>query len=160
MAELMTTLFLTLCLSPASASSFRAQTLHLSIEVTAGEHSMDSNSTTTSVLVNGERMTYARSYHGRRGKGQKDFSKEITLRASERDAIAHLLKRQNLLGSRTVDYPINGPGSYFSFEMHAVFGKSKGSIKVSGAMNTLRDEQLYKDVTALLQNIESVVDSR
>ena len=142
---------------PASWLS-STRTLRVNIEVTVGEHSMDSNSTTRVITIIGDRMTYAKSFHGRRGPGQKDFSRDIHLRGSQREALIQLVNRRSLSGSRTIDDPITGAGRYFTFEMRSELDKKKSSIKVSGPVTAFQNEDIYKDITALLEEIEALVD--
>lgn len=135
-----------------------ADNLSLNISVTEGEHSKDSNSRTTTIVINGHELRYEKAYHGYRSNRATPVNKTIRLSDEKLNQLIALLKEKNLLVSNSIGQSTDGIGRYFIVNASLALGRRKSSIKISGMKNKLENEKLYQDFNSLLDMIESFLE--
>jgi hypothetical protein len=152
-------LTLLLCVSPALAYIHGAGDLRISISLTEGEHSRDNNSTSTAVSINGSELVYDKSYSGYRAGKRNPVHKEIRIKAGEMNKLREVIAERKLLISHRLEYPTNGSGRYSVATISLALGNKRSSIKVSGGINEIENEPLYKSAQALVKEIERIVEA-
>jgi len=152
-------LTLLLCVSPVLAYVDGADDLHISISLTEGEHSRDSNSTSTAISINGSKLVYDKSYSGYRANKRTPVHKEIKIKADDMKRLKKVIAKEKLLISRRLEHPSNGPGRYSIGTISLALGKKRASIKVSGTISEIENEPLYKNVRALMEEIQRIVEA-
>ena len=154
-------LTLLLCASPLLARGDNADALSLQIKITRGERSKDSNASSIVLTLSGQKLIY-RTISGRRLSGRAVAPREFTLTGEDQKKLIRLIKDRNLLRTDSIERPQEGSGIYFYFELSikaAVNGK-EGLINIKGSRkaNALKDEKLYKDAVALIEEIYRIID--
>jgi hypothetical protein len=153
-------LMLLLCACPGLAPSQKAEALYLQITLTTGERSRDSNSTTTEITITGKTLTYRETYGGRSGV-HAPKQKAFNLAAEDQRKIIKLINDRNLLRTDSIEREQDGSGIYRYFELSidSTVNKSKGSISISGSRKAtdLKEEKLYKDAVALVEEIYGII---
>src|SRR5258708_15677437 len=79
-------------------------TEELSVKITmvTGEHSRDSNSTSTSLTIEGNKLVYEQTYHGFHANRREPVHKEYELTANDQGVLIGLLRQKNLLVNRSL----------------------------------------------------------
>jgi hypothetical protein len=152
---------LTACLGSAAAAPPRASVdpqFHLSVYIVRGEHSRDSNSTTTTITIDGTNLIYDQSYSGFRASSRKPVHKETVLKPEDLSRLEAIIDSNKLLKSKSVKYDTGQPGSYFMGSIDIRLRSSNSSIRLSGMTNQIQDEGLYKKVRLLLDAIQNIVE--
>lgn len=153
-------LILLLCASPLLAGGKSADALYLQITMTRGERSKDSNATTTVITINGATLAYKKTYSGRL-RGRTPEQKALQLNAEDQRNLVKLIKDRNLLHIESIEREQVASGVYLYFELSikSALGKSAGSINIKGSRKAtaLKEEKLYKDAVALLEEIYAVI---
>jgi len=160
MKKLMVLTLLLFGAAPLFACSESTDALYLQITLTRGERSKDSNSTTTEITINGKTLTYQETYGGRSG-GRAPVKREFKLNAEDQRKIIKLINDRNLLrtGSIKREQDVSGIYRYFELSVNSTINKSKGSISINGSRKAidLREEKLYKDAVALVEEIYGII---
>ena len=152
-------LTLLFCVSPAVAGVDGADDLHLSISLTEGEHSRDSNSTSIAISISGGQLVYDRSYSGYRANKRTPVHKQIGIKAGDIYRLKKVIGERKLLVSRRLEGPTNGPGRYSIAAISIALGKQRASIRVSGTISRIDNEPLYKSSRALIEEIQRIVEA-
>src|SRR5262245_60106269 len=158
-------LAINLVLPLASASVNRqSDDLYLSISLVKSEHSRDSNSSKSTFVVQGNKISYDQTFGGYRPAGSKPVHKQYTLTRRQIADLKRLLEEKHLMNSSSLILP---PGSspYTSYDLTAELrwrGKT-ATIKVSGPLKSLdsnetKNGQLYQDADALFQLLKATLD--
>jgi len=152
----------------AAVGQASKEELHLTVTMVTGEHSRDSNSTTTTLTVERDTLLYEQSRHGAHSGSRKPVKREYKLTSEDRAALTKVLREKNLLGSKTVSaLPLEqGPQSYFSLVIHArlnrtqAFGEKEHSITISGPRNgaKLKANQTYRDSIYLIEQLYKIIN--
>jgi hypothetical protein len=154
-------LTLLLCVVPLSAHGDKADDLHLEITITRGERSKDSNSQTTLININGGRLVYKKTYGGRL-RGRAPETRELKLKAEDQRNLVRLIKGRNLLRTESIEREQTESGIYFYFDLsiEAAVNQSKGVIQINGSRKAsdLKQEKLYKDVVALIEELYAIIN--
>ena len=130
--------------------------LHLSIYIVRGEHSRDSNSTTTTISVNGASLVYDQSYSGFRASGRKPVHIERELTNDDLRRLESIIDGNKLLKSKSVKYDTGQTGSYFMGSIDIKLRSSNSSIRLSGMTYEIETETLYKKVQVLLDAVQNL----
>lgn len=133
--------------------------LHLSISLTEGEHSRDSNSASTAISINGTELVYDKSYSGYGAGKRKAVHKQIKIGAEEISKLREVIAERRLLVSNRLDHSINGPGRYSVATISLALGQRRGRLKVSGTISEIENEPLYKNAQALIEEIRRIVEA-
>src|SRR5215467_6410781 len=108
----------------------KARPLGVEITVTEGEHSRDSNSTTTSITLKGRRLHYVKSHAGYRSGRQPPVDKSVDVQEVDLERIRHLLAEKDLFTSRSSISPTDQAGSYVEIEARiGAAHKRKSTLK-------------------------------
>ena len=148
------TLFI--CILPAVALSSYADDVRISVSMTEGEHSRDSNSSSTSITIKGNVLVYDRSYAGYGAGKRKPTHQRIRLTVLEVDQLKLLITKERLLVSSSTEQPTDGAGRYLIIAINLQVGKEKSTIKVSGMTSRIENERLYKSAQALIDVIDRI----
>jgi len=143
--------------SPGVAPAADPQ-MHLSIFLVRGEHSRDTNSSTTTITVDGTNLVYDESYTGFRAGSRKPVHIERELRPEELARLEAIIDRNKLLKSRSVKYDTGQRGSYFMGSIDIKVRSKSSSIRLAGMTNLIEEEELYKKVRVLLDAIQNIVE--
>ena len=145
---------------PSAAAPARAADpqLHLSVYIVRGEHSRDSNSTTTTITVDRGSLVYEQSYTGFRASGRKPVHIEKDLTPQDVRRLEAIIDGNKLLKSHSVKYDSSQPGSYFQGSIDIRLRSSNSAIRLSGMTYEIEAEGLYKKVQVLLDAIQSIVE--
>jgi hypothetical protein len=153
-------IMLLLCASPLLAWGDNADALSLQVKITRGERSKDSNSSTIVLTLSGQKLIY-KTISGRRLSGRAVAPREFTLTAEDKKKLVKLIKSRNLLVTETIERPQEESGIYFYFELSikAVVDGKEGLINIKGSRkaNALKDEKLYKDAVALIEELYRII---
>ena len=136
-----------------------ADDLLISVSVIEGEHSRDSNSSSTTITIKGNNLVYDRSYSGYGARKRKPTHQERKLTADEIDQLKQLIAKERLLVSSSTEQPTDGTGRYFIVIMNLRVGKKKSAVKVSGMTSRIEKEPLYKSAKALIDEIDRIRDA-
>lgn len=138
-----------------------ADELSLTVTIVTGERSKDSHSTTTTLTLSGDKLTYQESYHGAHSGGRTPVKKEYKVTTAERDELVKSLRDKNLLVTRTLATlsQDDAPGSYFSLLIRSrVNGKEHSiTINLPRTAPKLKGDRLYQDSVSLVQQLYRVI---
>lgn len=153
-------LLLAICASLAPGKP-AAEELSLVVTIVTGERGRDSHSTTTTLTLSGDKLTYHQSYHGAHAAGQTPVKKEYKLSAADRDELVKALREKNLLVTRTLKAlsQDHEPGSYFSLLIRSTLAGREHSttITLPRAATKVKGERLYQDSVALVEQIYRII---
>ncbi len=146
---------------PASAGT--KDDFTLSLLLTIGERSRDSNAETTLIRLAGNTLTFEQTYTGHQPSRREPIRKEFKLKTSEIESLKDLVKEKNLLGSGVLKFEPNA-GQHHYFEMN-ISVTLKGIIstqELSGprAAANIKDERVYQKSVALLQELYRLINLR
>jgi hypothetical protein len=155
-------LALLICTCALPSLGQRSTDLHLSATLTRGEHSRDSGSRTTIITLTQDRLTYEQTYHGMAANMRKPISKEFKLSREDKRRLVELIEERHLLVTDTIEYPTADSGirRYFEISIQIESKGKKGAINIEGPTNAvkIRDERLYKDSTALIEELYRIIN--
>ena len=152
------TLSMSICILPAGAFSRCTDDVRITVSIIEGEHSRDSNSSSTTITIKDNALVYDRSYAGYGARKRKPTHQEIELTGQEIDQLKQMVFKNSLLVSRSMELP-TGAGRYVIVTMNLQVGKKKSAIKVSGMTSRIENEKLYKSATALIDEIDKIRDA-
>jgi hypothetical protein len=136
-----------------------ADSFILNISYTEGEKSKDSHSSTTSISMNGNEISYSKSYNGY--KAGKSETKTCVFTDEQTSQIQEFLKQNNL---NKDDSLFQKSSKYKSFEIFCnltislVMWENVSKIRVNGDRKEFNDEPLYKNSLKLIALIENYLD--
>jgi hypothetical protein len=155
-------LTLLLCAVPWFARGDKADDLALQIKITRGERSKDSYAATTTLTLSGKTLIY-RATSGRRLGGRATAPREFKLTDNDQRMIVELIRSRNLLRTETIERerPQEESGIYFYFDLsiEAAVNQSKGFVQIKGSRKAsdLKEEKLYKDAVALIEELYAII---
>ena len=158
-------LALLLCVFPQLARGGDADDFYIQIKLTRGERSKDSHSSTTVLTVSDKTLVYRTISSGRlsggRLSGRATGPREFKLTDEDQRKLVELIKNRNLLATETIERPQNESGFYRYFELSvkAVVDGSQALINIKGPRKAtdLKDEKLYKDAVALIEELYGII---
>lgn len=142
-----------------AAQRNNARDLTISISVVEGEHSRDSNSSSTTITLKDNILLFDRSYTGYRASMKKPSHQEIELTGQEIDQLKRLISKERLLVSRATQLPTGDTGRYVIVTMNLRMGNRKATIKVSGMTGRIENQKLYKAAKVLIDEIDRIRDT-
>jgi hypothetical protein len=135
----------------------------LSLTLTIGERSRDSNAETTLIRLVGNSLTYEQTYSGYQGGKREPVRKEFKLKAGEIERLKSLVKEKNLLGSGVLKFePSAGQHNYFEMNVSVTLKGIISTQELSGprAAASIKDERVYQKAIALLQELYRLISLR
>jgi hypothetical protein len=154
-------LTLLLCITPLLAWGDNAETLSLQIKITRGERSKDSNASTVVLTLSGQKLVYTIS--GRRLSGRAVAPREFKLTRADKGKIIRLIKDRNLLRTDSIerlrDESESGIYFYFELSIKSAINGTEGLINIKGSRKAeaLKEEKLYKDAVALVEELYRII---
>lgn len=154
-------LTLLLCVYSSLAGGESADALSLQITMTRGERSKDSSAARTEISINGGTLVYKKIYSGRLRGRMPEETKEFKLKAEDQRNLIKLIEDRNLLRTESIEREQNVSGMYLYFELsvEAVVNQSKGFVHLKGSRKAtdIKEEKLYKDAVALIEEIYAII---
>ena len=136
--------------------------LSLSITMVTGEHSRDSNSATTTLIVSGDTILYEQSYHGAHSAGRTPVKKEYKLTRANRTELTRMLRTRNLLVNRTLSTLAeqDAPGRYFELKIRSKLNGKEYSISIEGPRSSakLKQDRIYQDSVYLIEQLYKIIN--
>ena len=153
-----TTLIVMALLLTSAGVLSKAPSLSVEVTLTEGEHSRDSNSTTTSITLRGRRLHYVKSHAGYRSGRQPPLDKSVVVPEVDLERIRHLLAEKDLLTSRSSISPTDQAGSYVEIEARIGAHKKKSTLKFAAMRKEADRDSLYAGLRALVDELEQIVN--
>jgi hypothetical protein len=156
-------LALMLCALPVLVSGGTKDDFSISLSLTIGERSRDSNAETTTIRLAGNNLTYEQTYSGFRASSREPVRKEFKLKASEIAHLKSLIKEKNLLGSGGLTFkPAAGQFTYFEMNIRVTLKGIISTQELSGPRGAakIKDERVYQKSVALLQELYRLINLR
>jgi hypothetical protein len=153
---------LLICICSPLCFGQQADDFSVAVTLTRGERSRDSNSTTTTITLRGNALVYEQTYRGAGASRRKPVAKEFKLEAEDKKRLVRLITEKNLLVTDRVEHPAttSGPRRYFEVSVRLILSGKKGWITIKGPRDAvkLKDERLYKDTTALIEELYRIIN--
>jgi hypothetical protein len=135
---------------------------NLVVTLVTGERGKDSNSTTTTLTLSGDKLVYHQGYHGAHSSGRAPFKKEYSLTTSDRDELIRSLREKSLLVTKTLTTlsPVKGPGSYFTLVIRSKLSGKEHSVTIDLPRDApkVKADRLYRDSVSLVQQLYRVIN--
>jgi hypothetical protein len=139
-----------------------SEQLSVKVSMVTGEHSRDSNSTSTSLTVERNKLKYEQTYYGYRADRRPPVKKEYEVTANDRAVLIGLLRQKNLLVNKSLAGLPQEPSArtYFSLSVDTKFNGQDHSIKIEGGRNDekLKETDLYRDSVLLIQQLYKIIN--
>jgi len=140
----------------------KADAFIVRISLTEGEHSKDSWSCETSIVVEGSTVSYTKIYSGHRTKSQNDVSKSCNLTDDQVTAIQTFIKDKGMLRSDSLIDSSEKYKSYEQFVNASIFiavWESISRISMNGDVSNLQYEPLYTNIYGLVDMIRGYAEN-
>ena len=133
----------------------------IAVTVVTGELSKDSNSTTVTLTVSGDKLTYHRTYRGAHPGNRKPLKEEFILSAADRANLLNLLREKNLLVTKTLSSLTQQqrPGSYFSLSIRSTVDGKEHTVTINLPRHAIKskEDRLYQDSVALCEELYRIM---
>lgn len=156
-------LSLLICLGTASAS--KADDLYISISLTMTVHGRGGSRWTKSTYtIRGDKIVCIETHGGEIASERLPVHKEYTFTAQEMKSLKWLIKKNNLLRSRSeTSPPGNVPYVYYDLTEEIRWQGKRSLIKVSLPTRSLhsdamKDSQLFQEADTLLEHVRSIIN--
>src|SRR5215471_20079134 len=136
----------------------RPPSLSVEITVTEGEHSRDSNSTTTSITLKGRRLHYVKRHTGYRSGHQQSIDKSVEAREKDLEHIRHLLVEKDLFRSRSSISPTGEPGRYVEITARIESHRKRSILKFAAMLPNADRDSLYSGLRELVDEFEHIAN--
>lgn len=156
-------LALLVCSLPLLATGRTKDDFTLSLSLTTGEHSRDSNATTTTIRLTGNTLVYEQTYSGYSPSRREPVRQEFKLKAGEIAGLKSLIKEKNLLGSGVLNFTPNAEQrTYFEMNVRITLKGIIATQELSGPRNAvnIKEERVYQKSIALLQELYRLINLR
>jgi hypothetical protein len=144
------------------STNLAANDLYLNITMVRGEHSRDSNSTSTSLTLNRDTLVYEESYHGAHSGGRTPVKKEYKLTSEEQAELTKLLHEKNLLVTRTLSALSQEQGvrRYFELKIHSKLNGTEHTITINGPRDAakLKRDGIYQNSILLIAQLFRIIN--
>ncbi len=136
--------------------------LYLEVTIVTGEHSRDSNSTTSTLTVSSRSLAYEQTYQGARSSRRQPVKKEYKLTKEDQDLLIELLNQGNLLVTRTISKPPQQKGSsrYFELSIRSRLKGKESIVSIDASPNTseLKADRLYQGAVAVIEQLYKIIN--
>jgi hypothetical protein len=163
MRSLIACILIVLTLHVAAESKKPASDLYINVSLTRAERSKDSHSRRTNITVSGDKIVYERVYQGYRRNKIAPVEKEFAIKDEDVRRLENLVIEHNLLTPDSLELPSTGGGLiYFEILLDVRLGGKKSHIGISGPSKAagIKDQRLYKDSRALLEEIFRIISAQ
>ena len=158
------TLILLILILPIFAARRAADDLYISAVLTREQRGRDSSTrTTTTIIVEGNKIVYDRIYSGFRGSYSEPVHREYRITGADAQRLERVIKEHGLLVSDKLDYPRRIGGFWhFRITLNLRSGGQKSLIEIAGPTSAvkIREEKLYKNSSTLLKEIFSIINAQ
>jgi hypothetical protein len=155
---------LSLTLSAAAPRSKPNNDLYIYVSLTRAERSKDSNSRRTTITLDGRKIVYEKVYQGYGRNKREPVHKEFTIKDEDVLRLGKLVRDHDLLVSNSLKHTGAGGGGFVSFEisLDVRAGGKRSHIEISwtGKAAGIKEEKLYTDARALLEEIFRILDAQ
>lgn len=146
-----------------SVSGKEKDKLLVSVWLTAGEHSRDSSSKTTTITVERNVIVWEKTSSRERRRGTPPDRKEFKLSSADKRNLLKLIRSNHLLVTDSIELPEEGSNyRYFRISVALTLGREKGAIKISGKRTAVevKEEKLYQNTLALVKELFRIMNSQ
>jgi hypothetical protein len=137
--------------------------LLVSVRLTTGERSKDSNSQTTTITVERDTIVWEQTFGGSNRRRPAPPRKVFKLSPADKGKLRKLITANNLLVTGAIELPqASPPYHYFEIAMDLTLVGKKGSINISGLRTAARvkEEQLYQSTLTLLEELYRIMNGQ
>jgi hypothetical protein len=135
--------------------------LLVSVRLTTGERSKDSNSETTTITVERDAIVWVQTFGGSSGMRPVPPRKVFKLSQADKGKLLKLITANNLLVTDSIELPRSSPPyNYFEIAVDLTLGGKKGSINIGGLRTAakVKEEQLYQSTLTLLEELYRIMN--
>jgi hypothetical protein len=152
-------LFFAACVIPVSCKG--TQELRVSVRLTTGERSKDSNSETMTITVERDAIVSARTFGGSSSRRPVPPRKVYQLSAIDKENLIKLISANNLLVTDSIKHTQAGANyRYFELSVGLTLDEKKGVINISALRTAVKvkEEQLYRRTLALVEELYRIMN--
>ena len=147
------------CVSPVSCKG--TDELHMSVRLTTGERSKDSNSETMTITVERDAIVLERTFGGSGNRRPSPPRKVYKLSPVDKRNMIELIRSNNLLVTDSIELTQAASNyRYFELSVGLTLGEKKGAINISGLRTAveMKEEQLYQRTLALVEELYRIMN--
>jgi hypothetical protein len=151
------------CALAFPATAVQKDRLSLSLQLTTGEHSPDSNAQTVLITLADDQLTYEQTFSGYGADSRTPVHREFKLKGSEIARLKSLIKERNLLGTGGLKFtPAPGQFNYFEMTIKVTLKGIIATQELSGprAAANIKAERVYQKSLALMQELYRLINLR
>jgi len=137
--------------------------LLVSVRLTTGERSKDSNSQTTTITVERDEIVWEQTFGGSSGRRPAPPRKVFKLSRADKEKLLKLITANNLLVKSAIALPQPSANyHYFEIAVDLTVDGKKGAINISGLRTaaSVKEEPLYQSTQALLEELYRIMHSQ
>ncbi len=157
MKYVLTILAILICACSASPLNNNADELRVSLSLTVGERSKDSNSQTTTITVERDVIALKKTSSGYRGGSSAPSAvKNFRLTPADKVNLIKLIRSNDLLVTDSIKLPqASSNFRYFEVSVDLTVGGKKGAINISGMRTAVevKEKKLYQNTLALVKEL-------
>lgn len=137
--------------------------LYIVVTTERSEHSMDSNSETTTLTISGDTLVYKQGHSGAHSRERGSVEKKFQLSAADKTRLARILNEKNLLVTKTISKPNESTGrrdyTSLSLSIQSKLNGKEGLISIEGPVGStiIKGDPLYQHSLALLRELYNII---
>ena len=134
--------------------------LYLKVILVTGESSRDSNSTTRTLTVSADSLTYQETYQGAGASRRTPVKKQFKLTDQDRTDLIGLLKAKALLTDSTLSKPpTKDTNRYFQISITSTLNGREHQVSIEATpTSNLKDEPVYQNAISLIARLYSIIN--
>jgi hypothetical protein len=164
MKYVLTILAILICACSASPVNNNADELRVSLSLTVGERSKDSNSQTTTITVERDVIALEKTSSGYRGGGSTPSAvRNLSLTPADKINLIKLIRSNDLLVTDSIKLPqASSNFRYFEVSVDLTVGGKKGAINISGMRTAVevKEKKLYQNTLALVKELYRIINNQ
>jgi hypothetical protein len=152
------------CHTASSKTNTPQDDLYIRVTTEQSEHSMDSNSETTTLTVAGDTLAYEQGHSGAHSRERGSVEKKFRLSAEDKNCLGRILNEKNLLVTKMISKPLEttGPRSYhsLSISIKSKLNGKEGSISIDGPIRStaIKNDPLCQDSLLLIKELYRIIN--
>lgn len=152
-----------ICACSVSSLDNNAGELRVSLSLTIGESSKDSNSQTMTITVERDVIVLEKTSSGYRGSSTASSVKKFILTPADKINLIKLIRSNDLLVTDSIKLP--QPSSnfrYFEVSVDLTLGEKKGAINISGLRTAVevKEKKLYQKTLSLVKELYRIINGQ